>query len=159
MTSNSNAETETLELAERLLAVLDYVIKITELRLPEDMAEALNLSQIRTIYLLRFEPGISQKEIADRLGLTPAAISKLVREMEQNGFVVREPDASDARQMKLWLSEYGRTAFEQGEGMRRDGVARMLNSLSIDEQRLIVELLERALAVSRAGNGQPHLDT
>lgn len=153
MTSKSKTGNETLELAERLLAVLDYVIKVTELRLPDQMSEVLNLNQIRTIYLLRYEPGLSQKEIADRLELTPAAISKLVREMEQNGFVERTPDSSDARQMNLSLSQYGLTAFEKGEGMRRTGIAKMLNSLSIDEQRLIVELLERALAISKAGNG------
>ncbi|NDJ76505.1 MAG: MarR family transcriptional regulator [Chloroflexi bacterium] len=141
---------ESLALAERLLAVFDIVIKVTELRLPDALSEMLNLNQIRTMYLLRYETGLSQKEIAERLGLTPAAISKLVREMEHNGFVERHPDEHDARQMKLHLSDFGQNVVTHGEAMRVNAIAKVLSALSLDERRLVVELLERALEITQA---------
>ena len=49
----------------------------------------------------------SQREVADRLGLDPVFISKLVRTLEQSGFVERRDHPTDARAFALGLTEAG----------------------------------------------------
>ena len=49
----------------------------------------------------------SQREVADRLGLDPVFISKLVRTLEQNDLVERNDHPTDARAFALGLTEAG----------------------------------------------------
>ena len=150
MNSTTNNHDESFDLARRLLRVVDTITKITENCMPDDTGQ-LRLNQLRTMFLLRFEPGISQKEIAARLQITPAAVSTIVRDMEAMGLVERNPDPKDARQMKLYLSERGEALLKEGEDMRCGAVAGMLNMLPMEEQRAIIEALERALDIRQNG--------
>ena len=49
----------------------------------------------------------SQREVADRLGLDPVFVSKLVRTLEQNGLVERNDHPTDARAFALGLTDAG----------------------------------------------------
>ena len=143
---------ESVELARRLLRVIDVITKFAEQGMPDELAQ-LRINQIRTLYLLLLEPGISQKNLAARLQITPAAVSVIVRDMEAAGWVERQPDPEDARQMRLALTERGQTFIVKSDEMRYAAVAKMLEALPIDEQRGIVEALERAFEITRNGNG------
>ena len=143
---------ESFELAQRLLRVIDVITKFSEQRMPEEFA-LLRITQVRTMYLLLHKPGISQKGLAQLLQVTPAAVSVIVREMEVAGWVERQPDPKDARQMRLVLSERGKALVASGEDMRYGAVAKMLGALPVEEQRTIVEALERAFEITQNGNG------
>jgi DNA-binding MarR family transcriptional regulator len=152
--ASSEKHSESFELAERLLLVLDVIVKVTEYRMPDDITNSLRMNQIRALYLLKYAPGISQKDLAEQLNITPAAVSITVRDMEKLNLVERQPDPADARQVKLYLSAYGKDMLAQGEEMRCNAVAKMLSVLPIEEQRAIVETLERALEMTQNGHGQ-----
>jgi DNA-binding MarR family transcriptional regulator len=49
----------------------------------------------------------SQRQLADYTGLGPIYVSKLVRALEKNGLVARVPDPSDARAVRLSLTDRG----------------------------------------------------
>ena len=49
----------------------------------------------------------SQREVADRLGLDPVFVSKLVRTLEHSGLVERNDHPTDARAFALGLTEAG----------------------------------------------------
>lgn len=86
----------------------------------------------------------SQREVADRLGLDPVFISKLVRTLEQSGFVERRDHPTDSRAFALGLTEAGIRTIDpaikvvialQEEftaplgGMSAKGTAQFVNSL------------------------------
>ncbi len=137
---------ETRDLALRFLRVFEYMGKYAKHRVPHELAGRLRLSQLQMIGMLNWESGISQKDLAERLQLTPAAISTSVREMERYGIITRHSDPSDARLMRLSLSDRGRQMFDEGQKMRCVSMADLLSALPLAEQRMVVELLERALA-------------
>lgn len=139
------------ELARRLLRVIDVITKFSEQRMPEEFAQ-LRITQVRTLYLLLHKPGISQKDLAQLLQVTPAAVSVIVRDMEAAGWLERQPDPEDARQMNLVLSERGETLVTSGENMRYGAVAKMLKALPVEDQQMVVEALERAFEITRNGN-------
>jgi DNA-binding MarR family transcriptional regulator len=96
---------------------------------------------------------MNQKDLAERLQLTPPAISNSIREMERFGLVRRQHDPDDARVLRLYLSEQGHNLFNEHQEMRCRGMADLLSALPLSEQRMIVEALERAMA-ARSGEDQ-----
>ena len=143
---------ESFDLARRLLRVIDVITKFSEQCIPEEFAQ-LSITQVRTLYLLLHKPGISQKDLAKLLQITPAAVSVTVRDLEAAGLIERNPDPEDARQMNLFLNERGEALVSSGENMRYGAVAQMLEALPIEDQRMIVKALERAFEITRNGNG------
>lgn len=140
---------ETEELAARFLRVLEALGKLAKYRPPEDVAERLHLNQVRALHLLKHEPGVAQKELAEYLRVSPAAVSTAVRQMEELNLVERRPDPDDTRVLRLYLSDHGRRIFDEMQRERRDAVEALLAALPLTEQRAIVNALERALDANR----------
>ncbi|RMG87067.1 MAG: hypothetical protein D6712_06320, partial [Chloroflexi bacterium] len=62
--------------AKRFLQVMDAVGQMARYRMPAVFKDALhgnnlNVNQIRALHLIREQPGLSQKEIANLLEITP----------------------------------------------------------------------------------------
>lgn len=140
---------ETQALAIRFLRVLETLGKLAKYRPPDDVAEKLHLNQVRALHLLKHEPGVAQKELAEYLRVSPAAVSTAVRQMEDLALVERRPDPDDTRVLRLYLSDRGRHIFDEMQRERRDAVETLLAALPLAEQRAIVEALERALDANR----------
>ncbi|UQX90269.1 MarR family transcriptional regulator [Jatrophihabitans telluris] len=61
--------------------------------------------------LVRSEPGLSQQDLAARLGLAPSRLVAHVDDLEQRGWLERVRDANDRRVNALRLTDAGREAF------------------------------------------------
>ncbi|MET0190018.1 MAG: MarR family transcriptional regulator [Pseudonocardia sediminis] len=53
--------------------------------------------------------GLSQRELAGRVGVTPATLTPVLDTLEQEGRIGRERDTSDRRIVRLWITDDGRT--------------------------------------------------
>jgi DNA-binding MarR family transcriptional regulator len=53
-------------------------------------------------------------ELADRLGITKQAVSKLVDDLEAVGVLTREPDPEDARARRVQFTKRGKEGFFEG---------------------------------------------
>lgn len=60
------------------------------------------------ILALAEEDGLSAGVIADRLGVKPPTMTRTLARMEAQGFVHRQPDTADGRQMRAMLTDEGR---------------------------------------------------
>lgn len=60
------------------------------------------------ILALAEEDGLSAGTIADRLGVKPPTMTRTLARMEAQGFIQRQADASDGRQMRALLTDDGR---------------------------------------------------
>lgn len=54
-------------------------------------------------------------ELARRANMTPQAMGELVDELEELGYLTREPDPTDRRAKMIVLTERGRAAVEAGK--------------------------------------------
>lgn len=86
-------------------------------------------------------PGITQKELAETLGIQPASISELLMKLERKGLVLREKDQQDRRSIKVQLTEAGRQALEAPEEEASDP----FRALSAEEQEQLRSLLGKLL--------------
>jgi DNA-binding MarR family transcriptional regulator len=148
---------ETRELALRFMEVMEQSFRRFARHVPkptESIFRELNVNQIRALHYLHEKPGSAQKELAEFLEVTPAAISTAMREMEQMRLVERKADEKDARQMQLYLSARAQRMLNEYRNLRSEGVVQLLRALPIEEQRMVVEALERAI---RAHDQSEHL--
>ncbi len=60
------------------------------------------------LHILHEQEGLTQSELAVRLRLTPATITKMLQRLEKAGFVQRQTDAEDQRVSRVYLTDAGR---------------------------------------------------
>ena len=97
---------------------------------------------------LRAQPGISQQELAGRLGMVPSRIVGFVDDLEGRGLVSRTKDSSDRRVNQLALTAAGEEALGVIAGVARAHERRVTSALDDDERATLAALLGK-LADSR----------
>jgi DNA-binding MarR family transcriptional regulator/GNAT superfamily N-acetyltransferase len=102
-----------------------------------------SLSQVRVLYELRHHEGITATEIANGLGIDAAYLSRMLREFERGGLVVKTLSPSDGRQRLLRLSAKGKRVFDSIEARQHAAVADMLRELPREQQRHVVQSMEK----------------
>jgi DNA-binding MarR family transcriptional regulator len=96
------------------------------------------------------EEGLSQRELADVLGLDPSQVVLLVDELVTAGLVERRPSPTDRRTRLVVATDAGRVARARA-GVDVDAtLTRQLAELTAGEQLLLRELLTRLVAGGRA---------
>lgn len=75
-----------------------------------ELLEGLGLyrGQPPVLFALREQDGLTHTELARRLEITPATITRMLQRMEKAGFVQRKPDETDQRVSRVYLAEAGR---------------------------------------------------
>ncbi|NLO83541.1 MAG: MarR family transcriptional regulator [Clostridiales bacterium] len=57
--------------------------------------------------------GISQRQLSDKLFITPASATSLLQKLERAGLVERRPDPNDLRAFCIYLTQKGRLVDQQ----------------------------------------------
>lgn len=107
----------------------------------------LSLNKLIALNMLYRSPGSAQKELAEFLQITPAAVSTAVRELQTAGLIERKPDKDDVRLMRLYLSEKAHQIVGETIKHRHDAITKLLDVLPLEEQHMIVTSLEKALQI------------
>lgn len=99
------------------------------------------------------EDGLTPSEIAKRIGVEAATLTRALRRMEAAGLVHREPDEQDRRRIRTWLTERGRRlrqpVTEAMDQLQRDAVALLTDR----ETAQLAELLTRMRRSLRGEDG------
>ena len=89
------------------------------------------------------EDGLTPSELAGRIGVEAATLTRALRRMEAAGLVRRHPDEQDRRRIRTWLTERGKglqvPVSETMAQLQRDAVA-LLNER---EAVMLAEFLNR----------------
>ncbi|RPH46205.1 MAG: MarR family transcriptional regulator [Burkholderiales bacterium] len=84
---------------------------------------------------------LKMSELSQRLMVTGGNVTGLADQLQDEGWLVREPVEHDRRATRLRLTEAGRERFGGMARTHEDWVVEMLAALSRDEQRLLHGLL------------------
>ena len=101
----------------------------------------LHLGQNRLLQQLWEVDGLSQSQLAERLGAQLPTVTRMVGRMEASGFVERRPSPSDARATQVYLTKQGRSAKTPVEQFWAELEERVTTNLSIEEKLLLHRLL------------------
>ena len=101
--------------------------------------------QMRCLKLLELKDEMTQKEMADLLGMRLRILDAGLAEMEKGGYVVREkPEEDDMRAVVVRMSTSGHEAVEQGIPESNEGA--IIPALSAEDRQDLVELLSEVNA-------------
>lgn len=64
----------------------------------------VTISQWRIVVTLIQHPGLTQKEIADRVSVEGATLVPMIDKMEEEGLLKRKPDSKDRRVNRIYLT-------------------------------------------------------
>jgi DNA-binding MarR family transcriptional regulator len=112
-----------------------YAAALTDLDITPPLAGIMRL--------LRVQPGLSQQQIADRLGSPPSRVVGYLDDLESRGWISRSRDTDDRRVNVVTLTAAGQSAFTELARVSRDHERRITASLSDDERARLKALLEK----------------
>lgn len=105
--------------------------------------------------------GLTQRELADRLGMTPPSMLQMLRAMEADGLVRFEKDPGDRRKLRVFVTEMARQKKPQLLKIAVDSNQDILEGLSEAEVallRMIVRQVRKNAAAQIAQRSVPGLD-
>jgi DNA-binding MarR family transcriptional regulator len=101
----------------------------------------LSFSQINILMRMVHRGSTSVSEVGDQLGISIAAASQAVDRLVQLGLIIRNEDPGDRRAKQLALTQKGRDLIDQGVEARSKWVEGVADSLSTEEQKMIISAL------------------
>ncbi len=112
---------------------------------------SLSLSDVYALNILAEHAPISQQDLGAALKLEKSSVTRLVQDLEQRGWVLRERDSQDGRLRLLRLSELGARMTDEMHSHMHERHAELFNQLSPEEQAALMlglTALQRAFAHS-----------
>ena len=93
--------------------------------------------------LLRLTAGLSQQELAAKLGIHPSRLVALLDELERKGLVERKSNPDDRRQYSLHLTEKGTKTLEEIGHVAQQHQEALCAALTLEEREKLAELLRK----------------
>ena len=105
----------------------------------------VRLGQNLILSLLWQRDGRTPGEIAEHWQVSTPTIVNTAQRMEAAGLIARRPDPDDARLVRLWLTDRGRSAREPVQQARRRVVAHATATLTADERHHLTAALRKII--------------
>ncbi|HEX2906682.1 MAG TPA: MarR family transcriptional regulator [Phototrophicaceae bacterium] len=136
------------DIARRFLKVFGGLQKYLATASISKTQITLTPNQLKMLHLIRHEPGITQTRLAERLGVTTAAISMAIRDLETQNLVCRQINTGDARSMLVFLAPQGQEIFEKIFSSYVKVFVDLFDELPLNDQQKMIENLEHVLATN-----------
>lgn len=112
--------------------------------------ENLTVTQLRLLWHLREQEGLSNADLAERLFVTRPSVSALLERLERGGFIRREVSPSDRRGICIWIEPRGRAALENLREDLRDYTQGLMEDMSEAEVEAFTSAVDRFVEAGRA---------
>jgi MarR family transcriptional regulator, organic hydroperoxide resistance regulator len=83
------------------------------------------------------QEGLTQTELAEKIKITPATMTKMLQRMEKTGFIQRKADSEDQRVSRVYLTDTGRTVQKDIEDVFRQTEEETFGNFSLEERVLL----------------------
>jgi DNA-binding MarR family transcriptional regulator len=130
--------------AERFLSLMVRLRRLGAEMPPPQVAQ-VSPSLMNLIDYVATFPNCGIKEMARGLKLSAPSVSVSVRQLEEAGFIARQPHPQDKRAVQIFLTPKGWELYEQTSRFRRERFERLLVGLTPTERDTLLALLEKAL--------------
>jgi DNA-binding MarR family transcriptional regulator len=104
-------------------------------------------SEAGVVRIVGRTPGISQRELAEKLGAVQSRVVALVDRLEAAGLATRTRSASDRRMQRLELTDAGRRTLADLRRAAQAQEAALTDGLTLEQKNQLHELLARLSAL------------
>ena len=105
----------------------------------------LTPTHLRAMYILRQNPALPMKELAEALTMTPPSVTVLTRRLETLKLLERQNDPADSRRVLLALSTQGAEMLDAMHSAHLTRFTQLLSGLTLEEQAQFLDLMGRAV--------------
>jgi DNA-binding MarR family transcriptional regulator len=130
------------ECAALLLDVVPLAMRRIRAYMREARAADLTVPQFRALAFLRSHPGTTLSNVADHVGLTLPAASRMIDGLVARDYAERRPSAVNRRCVELRVSEQGWKMLEVTRRHTQNALAGILETLDADQQGVVMRSLE-----------------
>ena len=95
------------------------------------------------VFLSRCDVMPSQKELAERFHISPAAVANTLKKLESDGYILRKTDDGDTRFNRVSITEKGQAILAQTKTLFDAVDEKMLDGFDEEERQTLFLLLAR----------------
>ncbi len=103
---------------------------------------SLSLSQVNTLFRLYYHSPSPVNDLADHLGITMAAVSQLLNQLIDAGYILRTTSAEDRRVKLITLTEQGLLSVMKSIHARHAWVEDLADLFTQNEKEQLLPLLQ-----------------
>ena len=130
--------------AEQFLSLMDRLRQAGPQTAPPKEAD-ISPSQLAFLTFLTLNHGCGIQAMASGLKLSKPTVSIGVSQLEEAGFLTRQPDPQDGRAVQLFLTPEGQKLHQRTLEFRCKKFERLLKELTPKERTTLINLLEKAI--------------
>ena len=134
----------TLDAAEATLKVMPYLAQAAEKATRE--AGTLTAQQAGMLFMLTESP-LRGSQIAERWGVSRAAVTEAAQRMEKHGWIRRRRDPADGRSFLFALTAKGERELERFGEVATQSVASRIESLNQSETQALLDVSSRLFEI------------
>lgn len=114
--------------------------------------QPLGLSRAQYLALneLWLEDGLTQRQLADRVGVEQATMANTLVRMERDGLIEKKPNPDDGRSQQIWLAEVAHGLQAPATSAVVEANDLVATGLPVAERELFFSMLARVIANLRA---------
>jgi DNA-binding MarR family transcriptional regulator len=101
----------------------------------------LTISQVRVLAILEDVQGLRAGDLAERLGVQPSTVTRIVDRLVQNKLVRREADEEDRRLVRHFVTDSGVAALNQMRSAGRKRFNEFFDRLTDEQLKRVVTAL------------------
>lgn len=93
------------------------------------------------LFILNKDGELSQRELSEKMNLTPPTITSALQKMEKLGYIRRKPDEKDQRVLRLCITEKGKACIDDICHVGKEMEETAFRGMSMEEILLLKRLL------------------
>ena len=128
------------ELAKQML---ENMRNLRHTRPQKDMSESMQGATFIMQYLLERNEAVLPSEISNFMGISTARIAAALNKLEDKGYIEREIDKSDRRQILVTLTQEGRAFAGQNQQEFLLNTSKMLAYLGEDDAKELIRIMKK----------------
>ncbi|MCI8783424.1 MAG: MarR family transcriptional regulator [Dorea sp.] len=127
---------EALRLLENLYMVERIVTAMEKEPKYYGTEELLYTNEVHTLKIIAQNEGITQKQLTDKMFRTKGATSVMIKKLEKKGLIIRQEDKMDARILRLYLTDKGKTVNEVHLKYDEDKMSELMREVSLSDEEV-----------------------
>ncbi|MEI6139664.1 MAG: MarR family winged helix-turn-helix transcriptional regulator [Mariniphaga sp.] len=135
-----------MEYSSGIMSIV-YEMKKKCSQMDQQLMDELSISQSELLFFSSLNncQGISSPELARSMGLSASRVSRVVEKLVVNGYLDRNPDASDRRAITLCLTDKGKIVRNKIDKVKNDCEARLLETIPSEEVEKFREIISKII--------------
>jgi DNA-binding MarR family transcriptional regulator len=127
--------------AAHVLSTVPIVMRFIRAEMRSRRARGVSVPQFRSMTFLRTNEGASLSQVAEHVGLSMPAMSRLVDGLVKRGLLARDSSESDRRKVTLRLTARGQDMIKAARKWTQHRLAGVLENLPKDQRAEITDAM------------------